>query len=207
MKNIIILISCLSLNLTLSSQNHKSNRIELLFDRTFIGNSIHLLFNNNYNNFHISYGIRYHINTIPKWNEGQAFVRTMYAKNFFQHFGPVLNINFLIPIKNWSAKPFLGYNTQLGVMMRRRVYLSNVGTGNWIPFEEKSPLFRWENQIIIGSYLTINDKTLLKLYGGLGVAGIFNIDPSNIILDSNPNNRRTREFGSQAGLGISYSLH
>jgi hypothetical protein len=38
------------------------------------------------------------------------------------------------------------------------------------------------------------------------MAGLFNIDPRVFVLDYDPLNKKTREFGSQFGLGLSYQL-
>ncbi len=130
----------------------------------------------------------------------------MYAKNFSQHLGPVLNFNYLIKIRNWVAIPYVGYHTQLGIMGRRVQYFNQISTGGWTSFEEDSPLYRWENQIIVGSYLPIKENLRLKIYGGIGMAGLFNIDPRAFVLDYDPLNNKTREFGSQFGLGLSYQF-
>ncbi len=190
----------------LSAQTETAMHLELVFDRTGIVNSIHLLASHHRPNFYISYGLRYHLNEQPTWNEGQAFKHTMYAKNVYQHFGPVFTVNFYIPVQRWSAQPFVGYYTQLGIMMRRVVLSRDFSRGTWTTFEEDSPLYRWENQLIVGSYFPITNFWALKLYGGIGVSGIYNISYLSSSLEGEKTKGKTYELGSQFGIGISYDF-
>ncbi len=186
---------------SLQAQSNQNKQLEVLFDDSPIGKSLHLLFSQSWKNCQLNYGLRYHFNKRPVFDERQFYHNTMHAKNFVQHFGPVVNFNVFLPIKNWSARPFIGYYTQLGVMMRRVVTLEDIIPGTWVNFEEDSPLYRWENQIVLGSYFPISTSLELKLYGGLGLAGIFNIDPDKVLSTGS-----TSEFGAQFGIGASYKL-
>ncbi len=180
------------------AQSSKMGRIEVAYDFTGIGSSAHILATHEAGNFNFLYGLRYHMNHAPVYDGGKSYWNTMHAKNFLQHFGPVLGVQYVFDIDKWSAKPFLGYYTQLGAMTRQVKLIKDIPVGSWQTFEEDSPLVRWENQIVGGFYSPLFSKLELKLYSGLGVAGLFNIESSLT--------KNTYEFGFEVGLGVSYRL-
>ncbi len=192
----ILWLSIFTFTTTAQAQLKKPSQIEVAYDFTGIGSGVHALLVHEANGFQFFYGLRYHINHRPVFDEAKIFFNTMYAKNFVQHFGPVLGAAYIFEIKNWQAKPFVGYYAQLGVMMRRVVLPSELSSGTWVTFEEDSPLYRWENQIVGGLYTPLFGNVMLKLYSGLGLAGLYNIDPRLPY-------RKTTEFGFELGIGVS----
>ena len=197
---LLFLLLGLCMIFPLSAQQKSENSIELNWDETHIGKSIHAVIVHPMGHFQLGYGIRFHLRKRP--SHGQLFVHTMHPFSWAQQFGPVFFFDYMIPAKHWIARPFIGYHTQLGVMGRRlQLTYDQISTGTWESFETESPLYHWENQLIAGAYFSLAESVEVKLYGGVGIAGIFNIDSRY-----SPFDRSTHQLGYQIGGGISHKL-
>ncbi len=184
-----------------SAQYDHGNRLEAGYDYSGIGHSVHLLYQHSLKRFLISGGMRVHLNKHSPAVGGPPYEYTMRPNNFRQNFGPVLSIDYLIPAENWFAKPFLGYHAQLGFMGRRYVGRNDISAGTWTSYEVESPLYNWQNHLVVGSYFPFTKSIDLKIYGGLGMGALFNIDPR-----LNPFKRTEQEYGYQLGISLSYRL-
>lgn len=176
--------------------------IEFDYNDNSIGKSLQMQFQKKIGPLYGSIGIRYHIKEVVKYNEGNVYYKTMYPVNFTQHFGSALSLIYVLDHKNLIADFFIGYKTEIARMASRILFAQGIPTRDATFFNVDSPLVRWDNQLIAGAYLPFHKKVDFKIYGGLGVSGIFNTNGPTW-----NNKNRTHEFSASFGFGLSYKLN
>jgi len=189
----------------ISAQNFKLQNIEVDFNENSIGRSLQLQLQAKTGPLNISLGLRYHLKLPLKYNNSLAYYRTMHPVKFIQRFGPVFTIIYLYQPQNFYAAFFGGYKSEVGIMARRLLRLDDVTTNTAFYLHKKSPMVRWENQLILGSVMPVTSKIKFRVYGGVGISGIFRVFEENTIF-LGALNGRTYEFSASFGGGLSYLL-
>jgi|GEM_PF-1685524 len=204
-KNCITLLTCFILAFCTSAQNFKLQNIEVDFNENFIGRSMQLQLQAKTRLLNVSLGIRYHLKIPTQYHNGQLYLRTMYPIKKIQHFGPTFAVTYHYQPKDFYAAFFAGYKGEVGIMARRFVLVGDIFTRTSTYLHTKSPMVRWENQLILGATLPIIPKIKFRIYGGAGIAALFNIVEENVIFPEAPNGKMT-EFSASFGCGLSYQL-
>jgi len=188
-----------------SQPNFKLQNINIDFNENSIGRSFQLQLQAKTGALLTSVGLRYQEKLPVRYNFGNLFYRKMYPVKLIQHFGPILEISYNYQPKNFYASFFAGYKTEVGIMARRILKLDDIRTRTSTYYHTKSPMVRWDNQFIVGSSMPITPKIKLRVYGGVGVSGLFKVVEENQIFPEAPNGRM-HEFSASYGCGLSYQL-
>jgi len=191
--------------INISAQNLDLQSIEFDYNDNSIGRSVQLQLQVNTGLLSSSIGLRYQFKTPLAYNGGAVFYKTMHPIKFIQRFGPVFSVTYNYHPKKMFASFFAGYKAEVGIMARRMLRLADVATRTPTFYHRKSPMVRWENQLILGSSMPIARKINFRIYGGVGIAGIFRVFEENTIFIGLINGR-DYEFSASFGCGLSYKL-
>lgn len=204
---LILIIGIINFHTSNAQTNFKLQNIELDFNDNSIGRSLQLQLQAQTGPLLTSIGLRYHFKEVLKYNSNNVFYKTMHPIKFIQHFGPTLSVVYNYEPKKFSASFFVGYKTEVGIMARKILFQNDIDTRTPTYYNLDSPLIRWDNQIILGSTLPVTNKIRFKIYGGVGVSGIFNIEEDiTIFTFADSENSKTQEFSASFGCGLSYNL-
>lgn len=189
-KKCLIMLSFAMFSLSILS----AQSISINYNSVHIGRNVSALYNYSLNIHHQIYGgLKYHINTIERSNQGYVFKKQFHAYNFQEHIGLQIGYNYNIPIKNGNEFLFF-YDNQFTIAGTRGV------------ISIKTPFKAMEHNLGIGLRASLWDNFSATFKIGGGITHFWNIpfeiSPNNYLIGDSNN----WEFGGIISSGLEYKF-